>query len=308
MHKFCELLSNDAAMAAQLGTLIANDVTIMHKLCAIFSQNTEIMHKFCELLSNDADMAAQLGTLISNDTTIMHKLCELLSHDADMAAQLATLIANDTTIMHKLCAIFSQNTEIMHKLCELLSNDSVILHKLCELLSNDAVIMHKLCMILANTNTIITDLNVISSNIVNLGNPSDVSNLYNLLTLIIFNLQLDPVLQVTDAISNSSLQNSVTSADPNLVAIVGLTGYQANLAAALSACVTATTPATENPANTQLAINATNVAMSSFNTLAMQWSLDGYYTPTSPYSVAKITNALGQLKSTLMYMLSQQPA
>ena len=45
------------------------------------------------------------------------------------------------------------------------------MHKLSEILTND----EKLCAILANTNTIITDLYVISSNIVNLGNPSEIN-------------------------------------------------------------------------------------------------------------------------------------
>lgn len=84
--------------------------------------------------------------------------------------------------------------------------------------------------------------------------------------------------------------------------------YNTVLGVTIAATITAITFATENPANTQVALHAVQAAITSFDVLAVQWNADNCYTPSSPYSVARIDNALAQLKFTLMYMLGQQPA
>ena len=217
-----------------------------------------------------------------------------------LAATDAIIVAKENVILADIAGLALADAVIIAK-------ENVIIADVAGLAAADAVIIAKENVIIADIAALaVTDAAIITD-IQNLGRPSDVSGLFELLTLIVFNLQLDPVLQVTNALNSPALQTLLTNTDPNIVAIADLAAYNTLLGTALTASLTATTPATETPANTQLALNSVMAAMNSFDVLAMQWNVDGYYTPTSPYSVARINNALAQLFSTLTYMLAQQP-
>lgn len=157
---------------------------------------------------------------------------------------------------------------------------------------------------LATSAALTSAVSTIVNNITNLGTTSDVSGLYALLTLIVANLQLDPIAQVKSAAKNAAL-NPVSTKSSS--AANNVSKYNNDLTSALTAVSTAIQFSSQSNANTTLALTAVNQAITSFTKLAIQLNGDKAV-PSSSYSIAQINGALNQLKYALSYLLTQQPA